>query len=156
MLKATLRDYLGTYGWAVLVLVIVGSALWKAGLFGNTAPGASGFGALAPGAWAFSEAGSQIVFLNHGDEELFGISVSLLQGSDCLENAGGVVNAPVSLALNATSVRPGGAILASPFCIQRCASRPYAVAIKVVARVTYATASGAARTEDGAIQGRCG
>jgi hypothetical protein len=44
-------EYLMTYGWAILVVMIVGVAMWRMGIFsigGSVAPTASGFSALKP------------------------------------------------------------------------------------------------------------
>jgi hypothetical protein len=44
-------EYLMSYGWAILVIMIVGAALWQLGIFnmgGNVAPTMSGFQALKP------------------------------------------------------------------------------------------------------------
>ncbi len=36
-------EYLMTYGWAILVVIIVGIVLWQSGVFGTSAGGISGF-----------------------------------------------------------------------------------------------------------------
>lgn len=43
-------EYLMTYGWAILVILIVGIALWQMGVFSPSAtkPGCSGFSQLMP------------------------------------------------------------------------------------------------------------
>jgi hypothetical protein len=43
-------EYLMTYGWAILVILIVGIALWQMGVFSPpaTPPGCSGFSQLMP------------------------------------------------------------------------------------------------------------
>jgi len=44
-------EYLMTYGWAILVVMIIGVSLWKLGIFnlgGSVPPTASGFGAIKP------------------------------------------------------------------------------------------------------------
>ena len=48
-------EYLMTYGWAILVVIIVGVVLWQMGIFnpsGGTSPGKLGFGNVAPQDWA--------------------------------------------------------------------------------------------------------
>jgi len=52
-------EYLMTYGWAILVVIIVGVVLWQMGIFnpsGGTAPGSKGFGSVRPNDWACSAA----------------------------------------------------------------------------------------------------
>jgi hypothetical protein len=43
-------EYLMTYGWAILVILVVGIALWQMGVFNppSTPPGCSGFSQLMP------------------------------------------------------------------------------------------------------------
>lgn len=43
-------EYLMTYGWAILVVMIVGIVMWQLGIFnlGGTAPTASGFSKIKP------------------------------------------------------------------------------------------------------------
>jgi hypothetical protein len=43
-------EYLMTYGWAILVILVVGIALWQMGVFSppSTPPGCSGFSQLMP------------------------------------------------------------------------------------------------------------
>ena len=48
-------EYLMTYGWAILVVIIVGVVLWQMGIFnpsGASAPGSSGFGSVRPQDWS--------------------------------------------------------------------------------------------------------
>jgi len=47
-------EYLMTYGWAILVVIIVGVVLWQMGVFNpgaSTAASFSGFGAVKPVEW---------------------------------------------------------------------------------------------------------
>lgn len=47
-------EYLTTYGWAILIVIIVGVALWQMGIFEageSIAPGYSGFSVLVPIEW---------------------------------------------------------------------------------------------------------
>jgi hypothetical protein len=50
-------EYLLAYGWAILVVIIVGVVLWHMGIFkpsGGAAPGISGFGDVRPLEWTCS------------------------------------------------------------------------------------------------------
>jgi len=50
-------EYLMTYGWAILVVIIVGVVLWQMGIFnpsGGTAPGSRGFGSVKAKDWSCS------------------------------------------------------------------------------------------------------
>jgi len=47
-------EYLMTYGWAIMVVLIVGIVLWQLGIFnlGGTSKTFTGFGAVKPLSWA--------------------------------------------------------------------------------------------------------
>ena len=48
-------EYLMTYGWAILVVIIIGVVLWQMGIFdikGKTTPGYVGFSVLVPRDWS--------------------------------------------------------------------------------------------------------
>lgn len=47
-------EYLATYGWAVLVVVVIGAVIWQSGILSigkNVAPGKSGFSQIRPMDW---------------------------------------------------------------------------------------------------------
>ncbi|MEM3399386.1 MAG: hypothetical protein QXP42_00990 [Candidatus Micrarchaeia archaeon] len=53
-------EYLMSYGWAILIVIVLGIVLWNLGVFNpNTTPEASGFTILRPGTWEFTGAASQ-------------------------------------------------------------------------------------------------
>ena len=72
-------EYLMTYGWAILVVLIVGIVLWKTGLFGTRATGQSGFDVLIPAEWKISNGVNQstIIFRNVAGKTLSSVSVTL-------------------------------------------------------------------------------
>ena len=49
-------EYLMTYGWAILVVLIVGIVLWQLGIFnlGGSSKTSTGFGAIKPLSWSLS------------------------------------------------------------------------------------------------------
>jgi hypothetical protein len=51
-------EYLMTYGWALLIILVVGVAVWQMGFLNisdNVAPGKSGFSQVTPMDWSLSE-----------------------------------------------------------------------------------------------------
>jgi hypothetical protein len=47
-------EYLATYGWAVLIVVVIGAVIWQSGILSlgkNVAPGKSGFSQIRPVDW---------------------------------------------------------------------------------------------------------
>lgn len=76
-------EYMTTYGWAVLVLLVVGAAFWQMGVFefGSVAAGSMGFGQLRPVEYyckAGPGAGDTLVLvvLNGAGTEVVGINAS--------------------------------------------------------------------------------
>jgi hypothetical protein len=85
-------EYLMTYGWAILVVIIVGVVLWQMGIFnpsGGTAPGFSGFGSVRPKDWSCSVSNDEtrIQYVNAAGES---INVTATSG-DCLDPTGTIV-----------------------------------------------------------------
>jgi len=91
-------EYVTTYGWAILVVIIVGVVIWQLGLLdfnSRFAPGMSGFSILVPREWKVSAVGQQctlsLQLLNGGGEEITGVAT--VGGSDCVNStvpAGGM------------------------------------------------------------------
>ena len=55
-------EYLMTYGWAILVVLIVGIVLWQLGIFnlGGSSKTSTGFGAIKPLSWSLMGTGATI------------------------------------------------------------------------------------------------
>ena len=83
-------EYITTYGWAVLVVVIVGVVLWQMGFFdfsSRISPHYSGFSILVPIDWEFTTTSPttcslSVVFSNGAGEDLS--SVAVLGGDTCI------------------------------------------------------------------------
>ncbi len=79
-------EYLMTYGWAILVVMIVGVVLWQLGIFnlgGTVSRTLTGFGAVKPAEWALTGAA-------------LGDSIILVNGAGTTINVTGVVFDPTS------------------------------------------------------------
>ena len=99
-------EYLMTYGWAILVVIIVGVVLWQMGIFnpsGGTAPGSSGFGSVRPKDWSCTSGGTttsvQVQWVNGAGEQISlypgaayptGISCSYANGTAITASTGKV------------------------------------------------------------------
>ena len=73
-------EYLMTYGWAILVVIIVGVVLWQMGIFnpsGGTSPGMIGFGNVESQDWSCDSA-TDTVYIQYVNA--FGQAVVLSQG----------------------------------------------------------------------------
>jgi len=80
-------EYLMTYGWAILVAMVVGIVMWQLGVFdvgGHTTPGKSGFGAIIPLDWQGKKTDEtiSILLVNKGDtrQEMTKITSRLIAG----------------------------------------------------------------------------
>ncbi len=75
-------EYLITYGWAILIIVIIGGALFGLGVFNPsswvTNKRASGFSSVFVKDWKFSSSGAQLVLANQfgADFDLDSVSIS--------------------------------------------------------------------------------
>jgi len=81
-------EYMMTYGWAILVVAIIGIVVWQMGLFkisSQITPGTSGFSILVPQEWLLVGVGGtctlRVVLLNGAGEELN--SLSVVGGNAC-------------------------------------------------------------------------
>lgn len=56
-------EYLATYGWAVLIVVVIGAVIWQSGVLSigkNVTPGKTGFSQVRPYDWVALKAGSTV------------------------------------------------------------------------------------------------
>lgn len=79
-------EYLMTYGWAILVVIIVGVVLWQMGVFtpgASTAANSAGFSPLKPAEWSCNaETGTlTIALVNGAGGEINNVSVG---GTACV------------------------------------------------------------------------
>ncbi len=75
-------EYLMTYGWAILVVMIVGVVLWQLGIFnlGGQTKTMTGFGAVKPIDWDVDSSGSGTLIIVNGE----GTPIkSVTVGGDC-------------------------------------------------------------------------
>jgi hypothetical protein len=77
-------EYLMTYGWAILVILVVGVALWQMGVFSPpaTQPGCSGFSQLMPLDSQFKGTELIVVLSNDAGTKLNIIDTNATIGSD--------------------------------------------------------------------------
>jgi hypothetical protein len=72
-------EYLMTYGWAILVVVIVGVVLWQMGIFspsGGAAPGMSGFGNVRPNEYSCSGGIVSAVVVNAAGQMIYNLEMN--------------------------------------------------------------------------------
>ncbi len=74
-------EYLMTYGWAILIVIIVGVVLWKSGVFSTTAKTSTNFNIIRPADWAMTASGLTVVWRNFGSETARSVAITYSQ--DC-------------------------------------------------------------------------
>lgn len=106
-------EYLMTYGWAILVVMIVGVVLWQLGIFnlgGTVSKTMSGFGALRPVDWSMSTAGNEQIVLINGEGTNVNIKTVALDSDDgtCEQAAVAPTQTPVNPVSAGDSVSVSG------------------------------------------------
>ena len=138
-------EYLMTYGWAILVVLIVGIVLWKTGLFGTSATGQSGFNVLVPAEWKVAantsalENNSKIIFRNVAGKTLTRLSFVIEKDGVSV----GTVNPSV------TALGPGREMTAN--FTADCTSGS---SVKLDVEINY-TSNGLSHTDNGIIYADC-
>jgi len=135
-------EYLLTYGWAILVVIIVGLVLWRSGVFGTSLTGASGFDVLIPSEWKFDNettATSQVVWRNVAGQALK--TVNITYSGDC-------TNATVYLG----TLAAGSETVSTFACVPTCTA-PGSATVDV--SIAYKTTAGITHTTVGKIYANC-
>jgi len=95
-------EYLMTYGWAILVVLIVGIVLWKTGLFGTSATGQSGFDVLVPAEWKIANGVNNAFVYGTKAEITTGNTITLTPQTDGWSaNTGNTATGPEQIVENA-------------------------------------------------------
>ncbi len=132
-------EYLMTYGWAILIVIIVAAALFALGVFNPstyTGRAATGFGGLGtPADWQYSAGNLTIVLNNQVGQAITVTNVTTAQG--CA--AGG--STPIAAGSTAT------------FTINGCTVKSTGSSYSETITVTYSVAGGLTRTATGTITG---
>ena len=69
-------EYLMTYGWAILVVIIVGIVLWQSGVFGTGSGGVSGFDKVRVEDYSCTASGTTVKFENAAGQTMKFVSVN--------------------------------------------------------------------------------
>jgi len=137
-------EYLMTYGWAILVVVIVGVALWYMGVFnlGGSAKTMTGFGPVKPLSWGVMEnAGGMVVSITFTQGEGSPIQIDPATGTsvDCDDD--GVYETDLALSPVTGTYGTGSSWQATGSCTvldSLPAGTPYHMPVKVIYTKTVA------------------
>lgn len=132
-------EYLMTYGWAIIVVVVVGIVLWQMGVFtpsASTASGFSGFGQVKPLEWSCN-AGTDtltITFANGAGGQITNVNVG---GTDC----------------SPTTVPAGNKTVCTIASDSGCAAASAGSRYESTVSVSYTSPTGMSRTSTGKVWG---
>ena len=132
-------EYLMTYGWAILIVIIVAAALFALGVFNPstyTGRAATGFGELGtPADWQYSQGNLTIVLKNQVGQAITVSNVTTAQG--CYDGT-------------STPIAAGST---ESFSITGCTTKSAGDSYSESVTVTYSIAGGLPRTASGTITG---
>ena len=134
-------EYLMSYGWALIIVLIVGIILWNSGVFDQNSTGSSGFKRVQPSDFAFRTINpSQIVWHNIAGQTLKNVSFAYM--NDCVEPLATIGN-----------LGQGAAYQDNITCSTPCT--PIGSTLKVDVTVYYTTEDGLRHKETGIIRSQC-
>ncbi len=141
-------EYLMTYGWAILVVIIVGIVLWQSGVFGTGGGGTSGFDKIRVEDYVYSNAGLQVSFENAAGQTIKQVNVNYT-GDLAADTGDDTWNGALS-----ASWAPGKEYASNvPTNVALCNTTGAGYAIEV--NITYYSEAGLYHTESGTIRGTC-
>jgi len=143
-------EYLMTYGWAILVVIIVGVVLWQMGIFsgGSTSATFTGFGPLKPVEWSCNGDSGMLTLtvLNGAGGQISGVNMTVTGDPTNAFVVCGTVNDTV--AAGATIVCATTAPAGSS-CLAAAKGTSYSQEVSVA----YKSPTGQMRTSSGSVKG---
>ena len=132
-------EYLMTYGWAILIVIIVAAALFALGVFNPstyTGRAATGFGELgAPSDWQYTGTTFNVVLRNQVGQD---ITVSSVNSTACTSDT---TSTPIAAGSTAT------------FALTACPSKSAGSSFSQAVTVSYSVSGGLPRTASGTLTG---
>lgn len=136
-------EYLMTYGWAILVVIIVGVVLWQMGIFsgGSTSATFVGFGPLKPVEWSCNSNGGilTLTVLNGAGGQISGVNAT--SGGD-------------TVLCDPTNVSAGGTTVCTLTpTTGECSAALRGTSYSQDVSISYTSPTGQARSSSGAVKG---
>jgi hypothetical protein len=154
-------EYLMTYGWAILVVIIVGIVLWQSGVFGTGSGGISGFDKFRIKDYRYGAAGLNVSYENAAGQTVKKVNITYsgdviagassacpLAGATCAKDSlwgGGVSNNWAPGKEYGSSLPAGNAT--------SCATTGAGYTTSIT--IEYQTEAGLSHTESGTLRGKC-
>jgi uncharacterized protein (UPF0333 family) len=140
-------EYLMTYGWAILVVIIVGIVLWQSGVFGTGGGGTSGFDKIRVEDYALSASTNvfTVSYENAAGQTMSSVTVNYTYQNGTTAGDGSVYNsnwAPGKEYTDTINVgNPCGGIAGAGYSLD--------------VGIAYTAESGLSHIENGTIRGQC-
>lgn len=138
-------EYLMTYGWAILVVIIVGIVLWQSGVFGTGGGGTSGFDKVRIEDYVYNSDGLLASYENAAGGTLKKVNLTYT----------GVDMAYDTLEVTGANWAPGKeySITINDTAANSCPASGGGYAVDV--KIDYISEAGLAHSESGTIRGTC-
>lgn len=138
-------EYLMTYGWAILVVVIVGVVLWQMGVFsggGSSASTFTGFGPLKPVEWSCN-----------ADTDV--LTVTITNGAGGMVTNLTITSDGTSGTCTPTEVSAGGTTVCTVSTVSpsQCATVAPGSTYVASAEIGYISPTGQTRSSSGTVRG---
>ncbi|MCD6522585.1 MAG: hypothetical protein J7K68_02465 [Candidatus Diapherotrites archaeon] len=138
-------EYLMTYGWAILVVIIVGIVLWQSGVFGTSSGGVSGFDKLSVQDYVFNSSGFYVKFQNSAGQTLRNVNVNYSVNG----------KTPEAATPKGTNWAPGKEYMVHLDDNSTCSLSNTGSGYTVDVTITYQSRASISHTETGRIRGKC-
>lgn len=145
-------EYLMTYGWAILVVIIVGVVLWQMGIFsgGSTSATFVGFGPLKPVEWSCSAQGDSLTLtiMNGAGGQITNVTMTAV-ATDGNTSQGVATCTKTIVAAGDTTVCKVATLTGTSSCLGATAGSSYSQGVSI----GYTSPTGQPRTSSGTVKG---
>ena len=142
-------EYLMTYGWAILVVIIVGIVLWQSGVFGTGSGGISGFDKVRVRDYSFADTTDSLTvkFENAAGQTMKNVWVVVAN------NGASFYNMSTSTSVNVSNWAPGKEYALNNTNTTVCTSVGSGYSLDF--QINYTSEANIPHTETGTIRGKC-
>jgi uncharacterized protein (UPF0333 family) len=141
-------EYLMTYGWAILVVIIVGIVLWQSGVFGTGSGGTSGFDKIRVRDYSYSSTQIQAKYENAAGGTIRAVNIRYTYPNGTSYAYSNYWNGNAS-----SNWAPGKENLDLVPDTLSCANKGAGYSVDV--SINYTSEAGIFHTEAGTLRGKC-
>ena len=139
-------EYLMTYGWAILVVIIVGIVLWQSGVFGTGSGGVSGFDKVRVEDYVFDSSNITVSFENAAGQTMRQVDIQISINGAAYEQINNTAGG------NATNWAPGKEYA---YTLAETSCSSVGAGYTADFSIAYNSEANLAHTETGTIRGEC-